>query len=342
MIIRLATSNDLERLYDFSREAPPGMTSMPNDRQTWQKKLAIADACFDSINDEPESRIFFLVMENNEGKLVGTAGIHTQIGLKRPFYNYRVAKQVTASESLDVTVSCETLNLVNDFTGATELTSLYLKPEARVKPLGQLMSRCRFVLMHDFPQFFGQMVFAEIRGWLNEQETSPFWENIGKKFFTLPYKKADFISAVNGSQFISDLMPRYPIYLNLLPESVQEVVGKAHDEAVPAQRLLEREGFGYRGYVDIFDAGPVVQCEREKVVSIQQCKSMIVSRIEREESLANAAPVVVSNCKQDNYGISLASVKELNDKELVVGAKIADVLSLQEGDPISLLALRRK
>ena len=101
--------------------------------------------------------------------------------------------------------------------------------------------------MSDFPERFSSIVFAEIRGWLDESEKSPFWEHLGRKFFNLPFARADFISAVNGSQFISDLMPRFPVYLELLPEQAVSVLGKPHDEAAPAKRLLKRKALNITG-----------------------------------------------------------------------------------------------
>lgn len=341
MIIRPANIQDVERLYAFSDYIPAGMTSMPKDRQTWESKMTIADKCFAEDLDEESSRIFFLVLEDDDSEIMGTAGIHTQIGIKRPFYNYKVSTQVAASESLNITMSCETLNLVNDFTGATELTSLFVAPQARRKPIGQLLSRCRYLIMHDFPEYFGDMVFAEIRGWLNEHETSPFWEHIGMKFFNMPFKKADFISAVNGSQFISDLMPRYPIYTNLLSEEVLSVIGKPHDDAVPAQRLLEREGFGYRGYCDVFDAGPVMQCERDKIQSVSDAFNVEVADVRRlTEDEEGVFTYIVSNRDKQNYRISYSLAIVDDAGKVVIDVGIAERLNLQQGDTISLLQLR--
>lgn len=345
MIIRPANLNDVDRLVDYSKEIPPGMTSMPNDRSTWEKKLELADKSFSlSLENDEESRIFFLVLEdmqeNGQTQLLGTAGIHTNIGIKRPFYNYKVSKQVMASESLDVTVNCDVLTLVNDFTAATELTSLYLSPKARTKPLGQMLSRCRFLFMHDFPQYFSSMIFAEIRGWLNDQDSSPFWEHIGNKFFNMPFKRADFISAVNGSQFISDLMPRYPLYLNLLPNEVREVLGKPHDGALPAQRLLEKEGFGYRDYVDIFDAGPVLQCEREKIASIQQTRiKKILDVVASTEIKAEQEACFLSNRSFDHYRVTYSNI-EVKENGVVIDRTTAEKLNVAPGDHVSILNIR--
>ena len=55
--------------------------------------------------------------------------------------------------------------------------------------------------------------------------------------------------------FIAELMPKHSIYIHLLPESAQQVIGEVHQNTAPAKRMLENEGFRYENYVDIFDAG---------------------------------------------------------------------------------------
>ena len=54
-------------------------------------------------------------------------------------------------------------------------------------------------------------------------------------------------------------MPRHPLYVAYLPAEAQEVIGVVHVDTAPARHLLEQEGLFYDGYVDIFDAGPVLQ-----------------------------------------------------------------------------------
>ncbi|MCV5217436.1 arginine N-succinyltransferase, partial [Escherichia coli] len=69
--------------------------------------------------------------------------------------------------------------------------------------------------------------------------------------------------------FIADLMPRLPIYINLLSQEAQAVIGQVHDITRPALKLLEREGFTNRGYVDIFDGGPTVECDLRNIDSVR-------------------------------------------------------------------------
>ena len=46
-------------------------------------------------------------------------------------------------------------------------------------------------------------------------------------------------------------MPRFPVYVDLLPKAAQEVIGKMHPHTLPAYHVLESEGLRYQGYVDI-------------------------------------------------------------------------------------------
>jgi arginine/ornithine N-succinyltransferase beta subunit len=48
-----------------------------------------------------------------------------------------MSKDVKHSEELDIRVTSNLLHLVNDFTGETELISLFLMPEHRTKYAGQ-------------------------------------------------------------------------------------------------------------------------------------------------------------------------------------------------------------
>ena len=53
------------------------------------------------------------------------------------------------------------------------------------------------------------------------------------------------LMSAQNKQFISDLVPRHPIYIDLLPDVVQEVIGKPNEHTIPALKLLESEGFSF-------------------------------------------------------------------------------------------------
>lgn len=343
MIIRSARLSDLPALMELSGSLPGGMTSMPCNQDSWQKKLQLVERSF-SARPAPKSideAIYFFILEDpTTGSIAGTCGMHTGVGLNKPFYNYKLSRHMSKSEQLGITVNSNTLNLCNDFTGETELVSLFLKPEYRQGKIGQFLSRTRFMFIRDFSEFFAKTVFAEIRGWLDAEGNSPFWDNLGKKFFDMPFLKADFISAVNGYQFISDLMPRFPVYLELLPEEAVNVIGQPNRDSVAAKKILEREGFQYQGLVDIFDAGPVVQCEQNRIVSVTDTQDYPVRDCLADEQLQDAVDCIISNRTFDDFRAVMGKVLVHSDGSASVCATATDALNIQPGERVSTLVLR--
>ena len=358
MIIRPANTGDIDALLALSQTISGGMTSMPSSREAWEQKLALVEQSFsckesfsckqDSIYGQAYSldhtvteALYFLVLEDTrDGSIAGCAAVHVGVGLKRPFYNYRIARHVKCSHLLDITTNCQTLNLVNDFTGETELVSLYLRPDLRGSGLGQLLSRCRFALMYDFPTRFGQRIFAEIRGWLDTQGYSPFWHHLGKNFFNISYQEADEVCAIHGTQFISDLMPKYPIYVELLPQTARDVIGKPHEESAQAMKLLGDIGFRYYGALDIFDAGPIVECPREDI-RLFNCAVNKKAKIEKKSIDDTCSNYLLSNRQLINYRITKQRLHlNLDDDFVSIPPDVAKRLNLSTGDPITIMPLK--
>jgi arginine N-succinyltransferase len=82
------------------------------------------------------------------------------------------------------------------------------------------------------------------------------------------------MSASTDGQFILDLSPRHPIYVELLPEAAREAVGKVHREGEGARVMLERERFRYSGLVDLFDAGPTMTCVRDDIATVREAQRL--------------------------------------------------------------------
>lgn len=344
MIIRSARLSDLPALLTLSKSLPGGMTSMPCNRDSWQKKLTLVEQSFAArpAPSEISEAIYFFVLEDTQtGAIVGTSAMHTGVGLNKPFYNYKLSRHLSKSEQLGITVKSSTLSLCNDFTGETELVSLFLNADYRQGKVGQFLSRTRFMFIRDFSEYFANLVFAEIRGWFDANGNSPFWDNLGKKFFDMPFLKADFISAVNGYQFISDLMPRFPIYLELLPEEAVEVIGKPNRDSAAAKKILEKEGFRYQGLIDIFDAGPVVQCEQSHIESVNQTQDYGLAGYLAEASITDAEiDCIVSNRRFDDFRAVMGKVRVHDDNAVSITAAAADALNVQPGGRLSVLPLR--
>ena len=117
---------------------------------------------------------------------------------------------------LNVRKDVRTLTLVEEHNGPCEIGSLFLHPDYRRDGNGRLLSLSRFLFMAEHRQRFEPQVIAEMRGVIDDQGRSPFWDAVGKHFFEIDFPKADYLSMVN-KKFIADLMPRHPLYVPLLP-----------------------------------------------------------------------------------------------------------------------------
>lgn len=347
LVIRAATEADLDQLLQLSTMVGSGMTSMPTDRQSWVDKIQRSIADFKRPKAKRSGDIYFMVLEDLERQeIVGSGAVYAGIGLEKPFYSYKLATLTSTSEKLGLTVHTRTLSLVNDFAGATEIGSLFLLPDYRRDGIGKFLSRSRFLLLADFPERFDEQVFAEMRGWLDENDCSPFWDGLGYKFFGLSFQKADFISAVDGYQFISDLMPKSPVYVDLLSPAAQDAIGKPHKDAGGAFKILQNEGFRYSGYIDIFDGGPSVQVPLEQIQTVKDSKLMLIENIVAPSTIADAPNYIVSNTKLNDYRITRTPVQvfESNNDEassqITISSTAAAALNVGVGEAVRIVRER--
>lgn len=340
LLIRPVKLDDIPALLQMSIEAGPGMTTMPNDESTWLARVKKSQATFQRQADPNKEGVYFLVAEDSHtGNVVGTTAIYVGIGTKTPFYTYKKTLLVKYSEDLCKTIETPVLNLVNDFTRAAEMGSLFLTADYRKNNYGQFMSRARYLLLSDFVERFPEDVIAEMRGWQADDGQSPFWQALGKKFFDVPFENADYISATKGSQFIQDLMPKYPVYVGLLPEEAQACIGKPHAVSAKAIHMLEKEGFRYDGYVDVFDGGPTVHCRAEHIKSVRESSCYQVRMSDR--IIDKSQRYLISNRNIANYRI-IVQPANLLDNVVEITPASAELLGVTEGDTVNLFAMMEK
>jgi arginine N-succinyltransferase len=281
LVVRAIEARDLDGLLALARLAGDGMTTLKPDRGALAARLETARASF-AASIAPARRDYLFVMEDlAQGLLVGVCAIRAAVGLEESFYNYRIGTLVHASKELDVYSRMDTLYLASDLTGSAEFCTLYLHPDYRHGDNGKLLSKSRLLFIAQFPHLFPDRVIAELRGYQRSDGTSPFWDSLGRHFFKMGFDRADDLSSLDKKSFIAELMPRYPLYVALLPQEAQDVIGKVHAATVPARRMLEQEGMHFEGYVDIFDAGPVLQAR------IRELRAVRDSRLAQIDTLQN-------------------------------------------------------
>jgi arginine N-succinyltransferase len=330
MRIRPVRLKDHAQILELAHIAGIGMSSLPQDAEVLRGKIKAAVRSFEGRPEYPKEEKFLFVLEDTEEKkLVGTTGILAHVGLRRPFYSYKLSTITQASAGVGIYSLQQVLHMVNDYTDATEIGSLFLHPGYRRDGIGKMLSRCRYLMMAEFPHLFSDIIISEIRGVQDKNGNSFFYNNIARHFFKMEFKQADYIYATQGAQFIADLMPRYPIYVNLLPSEAQGVIGVPFEASKPAMQLLKSEGFRYEGYVDLFDAGPTMQADRHNIRTIRRSHKAEVKALREVES----EPHMICNTRLEDFTIVAGSIKTENGG-VIISPSVAKTLGVKKGDRV--------
>ncbi|MGO1189649.1 arginine N-succinyltransferase [Vibrio casei] len=335
LVIRPIQDTDYDALYQCAEASGHGFTSLPVNQELLSKRIEASISSFSKHTEHPQNESYLMVaVDTDTNQVVGTTGIEASIGWEVPSYSYHISKVVHSSNKLNVRNEVQVLTLGNNYTGCSEICTLFLLPEYRAGLNGRLMSKCRFLMMAQFPERFSQTVIAEMRGVSDENGNSPFWQWLQQHFFSIDFTLADYLTGTGNKGFIADLMPKLPIYVNLLSPEAQAVIGLVHQYTAPALKLLEKEGFACRGYVDIFDAGPTVECDRNHIKSIQQS---FVAQVEvREHSSSHT--YLISNTQLSDFRALVAKVAYDSEQNTAfIHPDVAKNLLVKSGDSIRLL-----
>src|SRR5436190_18724437 len=296
--VRPIARDDLPAVFTLSERSGAGLTTLPANPDRLSERIDRSLASFAGTANRGDTCYMFVLVDSRDTRVVGICAIEAAVGRKEPWYNYHVGTLVHASRALDVYTVAPTLFLANDHTGHTELCSLFLDQAFRQGKNGVLLAKCRLLFIAEFAQQFAPKIIAELRGRLDADGKSPFWEGLGRHFFAMEYSTADYLTGIGQKSFIAELMPKHPGYVNLLPTAAREAIGAVHVDAAPARAMLEQEGFRYEGYVDIFDAGPTLECFRDTIDAVRRSQTLPVTLGEGDpvpDSLTNDVLWLVVN-----------------------------------------------
>lgn len=342
LVIRPLQENDLDDLYAMAQNAGKGLTTLPADRKLLQKKIAHTRETFNQ-RCAPEAGLYLFALEDTElKKTVGISGIQARVGLDEVFYNYRLSITVNASKELGVHVRTPTLHLSNDMTDTSEICSLLLSDDYKGGGSGLLLSRCRFMYLDEFRKHFSEKVFAEMRGVSDRDGRSPLWDALGSKFFDMEFTEADMLSGLGNKAFIAELMPKYPIYLPMLPDPARAVIGRVHENTAPALKMLQAEGFNFNGLVDIFDGGPVVEAFVHNIRTVRESinRYAMVTQTPIDLDVPAGERVMISNRSFRDFRVTTIPASCIGSDTVKIPLEVAEALNLESGDPVRLAPLK--
>ena len=339
--VRPIARDDLPAVLALSERTGAGLTTLPANGERLSERIERSLASFAGTAARGDACYVFVLVDSTTRRVVGISAIEAAVGLTEPWYNYHVGTIVHASRALDVYTVAPTLFLANDHTGHTELCSLFLDQAFRRGRNGPLLAKGRLLFIAEFADRFAPKVISELRGKLDPDGRSPFWEGLGRHFFAMEYSTADYLTGIGQKSFVAELMPRHPVYVNLLPNAARAAIGEVHQDTRPARAMLEQEGFRYEGYVDIFDAGPTLECFRDNIHAIRQSEVLVVELGEEDpvpDSLTDDVVWLVANRRFEDFRVILAHAPSRLDRFPLL-PYAAEALGVTEGDTVRAVPL---
>ena len=338
-LIRAANPDDLQHLYEMAKRTGGGFTNLPPDRKALTAKLERSAEAFARTADELGDDLFTFVLENTAtGDVRGTCQIFSAVGLKWPFYSYRIGALTQHSEELGRTFRADILNLSTDLEGTSEVGGLFLHPGERAGGLGMLIARSRYLFIRNHRARFAERTIAELRGVIDEAGGSPFWDGVAGRFFGMSFQDADEFNARFGNQFIADLMPKHPVYIAMLSDHARAVIGVPHPSGRAAMRMLENEGFAWENYIDIFDGGPTMTARTDQIRSVREAADATVVAVDAalgEHKVGEKRLITSGRLAQFRAAYGWTEAREGG---LAIDPAGAAVLGVKEGDTVTHVA----
>lgn len=337
MFVRPIANKDLDTLYEIAVESGPGFTSLMPDRGALAQKIGHSIDSFRRVISRPGDEHYLFVLEDEAtGAIMGTTGIEASAGHTHPLHHFRRNTVVRHSRDLGLRRSIETLTHCNHYTGCTEICSLYLRPQFRRANAGKLLSRVRFVFMAAHPERFSDTVIAEMRGVSDEHGQSPFWNWVKTHFVDMDFAKVTRLVGAGYTDFINELMPLHPLYTSLLSKKARSVIGQVHPKTRPALHMLETEGFQHKGLIDLFDAGPTVECPLASIRSVQNSTPYEVAtytpHFYKHAETPPGAPLLIANTETSGFRATVIDGTHawLSPECLTLPTSLANLLNLDD------------
>ena len=254
LVIRPATSGDIEDFHELACLAGAGFTSLPADEALLAERLLLSERAFLG-----EEGVLMLGLEDQRTKrVVGCAAIKPGGSPRADFLNFLIDDDWGALRTTD------------RYAEMTEVGSLLLHPDYRRGGIGPWLARSRYLLIAGDLERFGTHIFSELRGMVDEDDRSPFYDAVCAPYFGMSFAEADDLCARGRQAEINQRLPAEPIALDDLPDDARAAMCRPHRAGQRALDYLEEEGFRFEGVVDLLDGGPAVVTPSRSIRTISE------------------------------------------------------------------------
>lgn len=318
--LRAADGSALWSLLKPAADELVGMTSLPATAaeaeamcQASASTLAdLAAGAYEALPSASDS-VMFAVTDADD--LVGI----TALTFKHEVPNL-VVEVVTSSDGLGLDMKSTSVPWTR-----TELNSSYLAPAARGRGLGPLLSRGRFMFIHQVQRQVPLTIASHLRGSFAPDGTAPFWNCFGDHFAS---GWADSVAAeralAENPARLDDLADRR----RAVTAAVLDSLGPVNQASLPAFRLLMREGLRPNGMYDPIDGGPTLVAERDQTITSQR---RIHGRTLIDNDIVDPVVALVAVTNVDRFRAMHVPIGIGVDDRITVDETTAGALNIEEG-----------
>lgn len=337
-VIRGATPDDAPQMMELARHL--NTVNLPHDAEAVAEILDLSQRSFSGALKDPRRREYVFVLEDLEAqRIIGTSKILAQLGRRdAPYIFLDVIVEEKYSQTLDRHFVHTVLRLGHSYEGPTEIGGLIVLPEFRLVPerVGMMISYVRFLFMAMHRGLFRNEVVAELLPPLLPDGTSHLWEALGRKFTDMDYSEADRLSKRN-KEFIKSLFPSGDVYVSILPNDAQEVIGKVGRETRGVEKMLRRIGFQYCNRIDPFDGGPHFRAITDEIALVRRTHRVAARPVVAFEG---QRALVATDLKEAPYfRATSCAVRFDDDGAVLLPRGVFDFLGIAEGAEVSVLPL---
>ncbi len=330
IIIRPIRRKDQDIFAEFSFESLLGMTNLPRNREKLLEKIIHSETSFlENIQESGKEEYYFVLEDLATGRIGGTCGIlaHSTESFR---YCYRIENIHTHAKQSFAPKELKILKVVPNPPNSSEICALYLQPTFRHSGQGRLLSLSRFLFIAGHRQRFRKKMVAEMRGYIDQRQISPFWEGVGRHFCDLSF--VELMAQIDLTHhFIPEILPQFPIYIELLPKETQEVIGKIHDSTKPAYQMLLQENFSFNQEIDIFEGGPILSATTSEIRTIKN--SALIQVDVAKEGLIGEMEYILSNERLD-FRACFGKMQMISKTHALINEEVASALQINRKDRI--------
>jgi len=332
-LIRSVRAGDFKSIYRLAKKL--NSYNLPADTRRLQEIIRCSVKSFHGQKLPIEKKQYLFVIENARShNVVGCSLVIARHGTPRlPHLAFGIGSESLTSKTLHKTIRHQTLKLIKDTRGYTEIGGLVTLPEYRrhKERLGKQLSFARFLYMKQHRSQFCPKVLVEYFPKLSGNKGNQFWKTVGHQFTGLSYDHADKLS-INNKEFIMSLFPKTKLYCCLLRDGVAKHLGEPGPGGKISLYMLEKMGFRFLNQIDPFDGGPNYGIRFSQISAIQ--KTLHLKHREGAILKSSKAFLVMAE-ESGQVRICVSQIKKMMN-EVCLPAQTIDLLQIKPKQRVSV------